>query len=136
MADPLSLIATISTITANFLRVGPLLWHFVEHTRDAPVSASQIVAEIFSVDKTLENLKEYLLHGPGVNVGSRSMLSFTLGACSTTYLELERLVGRCVGGGRVQRLKWVFYEEDIGEVLGRLQAHKLSLMAGVQIVQW
>ena len=136
MADPLSLLASVSTITANFLRIGPMLWHFVEHTRDAPISASQIVAEIFSVDKTLENLKDYLLHGPGVNVASRSMLSFTLSACSATYLELERLVGRCVSGGRVQKLKWVFYEEDIGGVLGRLQAHKLSLMAVVQIVQW
>jgi hypothetical protein len=39
-------------------------------------------------------------------------------------------------GDEVKRLKWVVNESDIGELLQRVQSHKLSLVVMLNILQW
>ena len=60
----------------------------------------------------------------------------TLTACVTTYSDLERIVGKCVEGGKVKRMRWLINEGEIAELIQRVQAHKLSLTLMLAVLQW
>jgi hypothetical protein len=139
--DPLSIGSAVVGLIAAAARMAPMLHHFIVHTRDAPKSASQILDEMNSITAALERLQVYLMGAYKTSVARRSMLSLrnivaTLTACVTTYSDLEHVVGGCVSEGQVKSFKWVMNEGDVGELLGRVQAHKLSLVFMLTILQW
>lgn len=140
--EPLTIASAVVGLIAAASRIGPLLYHFVTHTKDAPRSASQTHDEINSVTAALERLQSYLLGTSTTSIERRSLITLrnivaTLTACVTTYSDLERVVGRCVDEeGKFKRIKWLFNESDIAEVLQRLQGHKSSLTLMLTILQW
>ncbi|KAJ4347817.1 uncharacterized protein N0V89_009187 [Didymosphaeria variabile] len=138
--DPLSIGSAVVGLIAAAARMAPMLHHFVVHTRDAPKSASQILDEMNSITSALERLQVYLMGAYKTNAARRSMLSLrnivaTLTACVTTYSDLEHVVKKCVDDGKVKKFKWTMNEGDVGELLGRAQAHKLSLVFMLTILQ-
>ena len=139
--DPLSIGSAVVGLIATAARVAPMLHHFVSHARDAPKSASQILEEMNSITSALEQLQVYLMGAYRTNAARRSMLSLrnivaTLTACVTTYSDLEFLVRKCMSDGKVKAFKWVMNESDVGGLLDRVQAHKLSLVFMLTILQW
>jgi hypothetical protein len=99
--DPLTIGSAVVGLIAAASRIGPLLYQFVLHTKDAPKSASQVHDEMNSVTAALEHLQRYLLGTSTTNVERRSLLSLrniiaTLTMCVTTYPNLERVVRKCI----------------------------------------
>jgi len=139
--DPLSIGSAVAGLIAAASRIGPIIYHFVTHAHDAPKAASQILDEMNSVTAALGQLQVYIAGTSETHVARRSLLSLrniiaTLTACVTTYSDLEKIVGDCVDAGHVNRVKWLVYEGDIGELVQRVQAHKLSLTLMLTILQW
>jgi len=139
--DPLTIGSAVVGLIAAASRIGPILYHFVTHTKDAPKSASQILNEMNDVTAALERLQVYLLDASTTNVARRSLVSLrnliaTLTSCAITYSDMEHVIGKCIEGGAVKRVRWVMNEADIGELLQRVQAHKLSLTLMLTILQW
>jgi hypothetical protein len=138
--DPLTIGAAVLGLIASASRIGPLLYHFVEHTKDAPKTSSQIMDEINSVTAALEQLQVYLLDASTSSIARREMvtmrnLQFALAGCVTTYSDLELVVGKCIKQGKVKRIKWLINEGEIEQILQRLQGHKSSLTLMLTILQ-
>ena len=139
--DPLSIGSAVVGLIATAARVAPMLHHFVSHARDAPKSASQILDEMNSITSALEQLQIYLMGAYKTNAIRRSMINLrnivaTLTSCVTTYSDLEFMVNKCMSNGEVKKFKWVINESDIEGLLNRVQAHKLSLVFMLTILQW
>jgi hypothetical protein len=139
--DPLSIGSAVVGLVAAASRMTPIIYHFITHAHDAPKSASQIIDEMNSVTVARERLQNYISGAMTSSVARRSLLSLqnimaTLTACVITYSDLERVVRNCMDGDEVKRLKWVVNESDIGELLQRVQSHKLSLVVMLNILQW
>ena len=139
--DPLSIGSAVVGLIAAATRVGPILQHFIMHTRDAPKSASQVLDEMQSTTAALEQMQVYLIGVSKTNAARRAMLSLrsivtSLTACVTTYSDLERVVNNCVNNGQVYRVKWIYYEDEIVELVQKVRGHKLSLVLMLSILQW
>lgn len=139
--DPLTIGSAVVGLIAGASRIAPILYHFLTHTQDAPKTASQILDEMNSVTAALERLQAYVMGAANANVARRSMLSLrnivaTLTACVTTYSDLELVLNKCVDEGKVKKVKWLLNEGDIVALVQRVQAHKLSLMLMLTILQW
>ena len=141
--DPLSIGSAVVGLIATAARVhvAPMLHHFVSHARDAPKSASQILDEMNSITAALEQLQIYLMGAYKTNAIRRSMINLrnivaTLTACVKTYSDLEFMVNKCMSNGEVKKFKWVINESDIEGLFNRVQAHKLSLVFMLTILQW
>jgi hypothetical protein len=139
--DPLSVGSAVVGLVAGASRVWVMKWYKTGPMRDAPKSALQIRDELDSITAALESLQTYIDGAATPNASGRSMLSLrnivaTLTACVTTYSDLELVVRKCVGAdGEVNRVKWMINESEIGELVQRLQAHKLSLTLMLMILQ-
>jgi hypothetical protein len=139
--DPLSIGSAVVGLIAAATRIGPVIQHFITHTRDAPKSASQVLDEMQSTTAALEQLQVYLIGVSKTNAARRAMLSLrsivtSLTACVTTYSDLERVVNRCVSDGRVSRVMWIYCEQEILDLVRTVQGHELSLVFMLSILQW
>lgn len=140
--DPLSIGSAVVGLIAGASRIAPMLYDFITHTLDAPKTASQILDEINSITAALCQLQTYLASALTSNIARRSMLSLrnivaTLTACVTTYSELEIVVLKCFRKDeQARQVKWAINETHIMDLVQRVQAHKLSLMLMLTILQW
>jgi hypothetical protein len=138
--DPLSIGSAVVGLIAAATHIAPLL-HFISHTRNAPKSASQVLDEMQSTKAALEQLQVYVIGASTTNPARREMLLMhsivtTLTACVTTYSDVERLVNKCVSDGVVYRIMWIYYEHEVSELLQKIQAHKMSLVLMLSVLQW
>lgn len=139
--DPLSIGSAVVGIIAASTRMAPILQHLISETRYASKTASQVLDEVNSISAALTQLQLYLIGAVDSDVARRSLVSLnnlvaTLTACVTTYSDLERIVGNCSSRGRVNKLKWLYYEGEIAKLLQRVQVHKSSLLLMLNILEW
>ncbi|KAF2684199.1 hypothetical protein K458DRAFT_269951, partial [Lentithecium fluviatile CBS 122367] len=138
--DPLSIGSAVVGLIAAASRIGPVLYHFIANTRDAPSSAAQLFSEMQGITAVLQQLQAYLIDASESSAGRRAMLSLrnimtSLTACVTTYSRLERLVGKCVEEGQLKRVKWLLHEREISELAQKVQGEKLNLVFMLTILQ-
>jgi hypothetical protein len=139
--DPLSIGSAIVGLIAAVTRIAPLLQHLISHTRDAPKSAWHVLNGMQSTKAALEQVQIYVIDGPTPLFARRDMLSLhnlvtTLTACVTTYSDLERVVNKCISDGKVRRVRWIYHENEIEEIVQKVQHHKLSFTFMLSILQW
>lgn len=144
MADPLSIAAGIISVANAATQVFTALTDLVRRTKDAPKRVTTVLLEIRDIHIITTQLQLLVLdlEAPGRSqtcfIQADSVTAILTG-CVSTFLELEELIEQPKARdpvqdfGLIDRMRWAAKETSIAAILSRVQAHKLSLSAILNI---
>lgn len=127
--------ASIVGLLAVGVKIGLALDQFVSSCVDAPVIARTVCDEVRDFRFALSKLQPYVDGTVAINLLGASAtdvdhLSLTLASCLATFSRLEKIVDRLKLRERmdaVDRLRWIWSEAAIAQLVQRLQHHKSTL---------
>lgn len=141
MADPLSITASIMSITVPALHGVRLLLEDLQQLKEAPKTVKRLLEDVHSVDTSLKLLqgvetREWDLLGPSVLEESKTTISSCTRACSLFRINLQRWTRHSADG----ELAWqdrtrvgFFKQGQIKAMSEQLQNCKLSINSVVSI---
>ena len=141
MADPLSITASVMSITVPALHGVRLLLEDLQQLKEAPKTVKRLLEDVQSVDTSLKLLqgvekREWDLLGPSVLEKSKITISSCTQTCSLFRSNLQRWTRHSEGG----KLAWqdrtsvgVFKQGQIKAMSEQLQNCKLSINSVVSI---
>lgn len=141
MADPLSITASIMSITVPALHCVRLLLEDLQQLKEAPKTVKRLLEDVQSVDTSLKLLqgvekREWDLLGPRVLEESKTTISSCTQACSLFRINLQRWTRHSEGG----ELAWqdrtsvgFFKQGQIKAMSEQLRNCKLSINSVVSI---
>lgn len=143
MADPLSVVASITGLIMAGIQITTTVGQFISNTAAAPVLARTVSSEVHDFVVVISSLQPIVL-GSLNSVTRASMIDVdelvvTITGCILTLSDLEREVdGLAVNDnmGIRARLKWAWAEPSILGLIQRLQHHKMSLNLMITILTW
>lgn len=143
MADPLSVIASITGLIMAGIQITSTVGRFISSTTGAPVLAQTISSEVHDFVRVLSSLQHIVL-GPLGSVARTSMIDvddliITITACICTLSDLEKEVDCLAVNDNMSiraRLKWAWAETTILGLIARVQHHKSSLNLMLTILTW
>lgn len=134
MPDPLSIAASVISITTAAAQISSLLIKFTRQSKNAPRQAIIVLTEITEMSGILSHLQSFLL---GIETAGQSRICFLqvdyvvaiITGCVATFSELEETLDslKTEGMDILDRIKWVRKESGIMAIIQRLQTHKASL---------
>jgi hypothetical protein len=145
MSDPLSIAASIGGLVALAGQLYVSLDSFISNIRDAPSHARIISAEIKAFRNALEALQE-LVNNPHFHRNPRGALisadyvvvSFT--DAVKLFSELEQVITPLTSYAPelnfAAKAQWVRKKTRLGELIGRLQWQKNTLVLHLNILKW
>jgi len=144
MADPLSVAASVVGLLAAGAKITKVLGVVISKARGAPENCRKIRTQVDDIIGVLSQLQLFVV---GTSRASRSRTSLilvdqviiTLAACVTTFSELDsfaRSLQSDADMGVLDRFRWMSKEQEIKDVLQRLESHKASLLLMMTILTW
>lgn len=141
--DPLSVSASVVGILAAAGKMAPLLTKLTA-LADAPSSAVATLNEISEMTAALRRFQDYLNGTISVPAGCEQYVllehvAATLIGSVTTYSELEAIIDSVrvdPETGTFDRIRWTDKENDIRDIVQRIQNHRTSLTLMLTILQW
>ena len=134
MPDPLSIAASVISITTAAAQISSVLIKFTRQSKNAPRQAIIVLTEITEMSGILSHLQSFLL---GIETAGPSRICFLqvdyvvaiITGCVATFSELEETLDslKTEGMDILDRIKWVRKESGIMAIIQRLQTHKASL---------
>ncbi|KAH0541711.1 hypothetical protein FGG08_003803 [Glutinoglossum americanum] len=141
--DPLSVAASVVGLLLAGGKMAGLLSKMTSLT-DAPALARAVLTEMSDISAALRHTQDFLRGAIAVPAERRQYILLehlvaTLTGCVTTYSELEPIVDSLRIGasdmGAFDRVKWSVKENEIRDIVQRLQNHKSSLNLMLTILQ-
>ena len=144
--DPLSVMASVVGLLAGAGKVATVLRKLKTSVVDAPVSIGLLLFQIEDISNCLSAVKLLLLE---INSAPKRRVSMvqvdhlvaTLTEAVLTFSELEAVIIplkdiNVSAVSTIQRLKWAWEEENMANIMTRLDRHKSSLSLILNILQW
>lgn len=128
--------ASIVGLLAAGVKIYGALHQLISSSVGAPLLARTLCDEVRDFRFALERLQPHVngsspITQPGSSRTDVEHLSWTLAGCVVTFSLLEKKLDRVIAQhGRMTtlaRLRWVFAESDILQLVNRLQQHKATL---------
>lgn len=135
MSDPLSIAASVAGLLATAGTICTTLSSFI----DAPESARAALAAVEEVRLALEMVQQLVDTVSALSSLRRALvrldhIAITFSNCIRTLSELESLV--CFKDNIMHRLRWVWGEKKVLQLLPRLESQKASLLLMVTVLRW
>ena len=143
--DPLSVTASVVGLLGAARQIASILYKVQSGLKDAPRSMHQLLSQLNELKFTFDAVNYLLI---GIDSAPRRRISMiqvdqlvaTLSDAVLTFSELEALVhplaADSLNPSLVERMKWVWKEDTIGNIMLRLDRHKASLTLMLTIVHW
>jgi hypothetical protein len=143
--DPLSVTASVVGLLGAARQIASILYKVQSGLKDAPRSMHQLLSQLNELRYTFDAVNYLLI---GIDSAPRRRISMiqvdqlvaTLSDAVLTFSELEALVHPLatvsLNPSLVERMKWVWKEDTIGNIMLRLDRHKASLTLMLTIVHW
>lgn len=136
MADPLSIAASIAGLLAAAGKVYTVVSAFIDSTANAPQSAADTLAAVGEFKLALSSVQSMMNILDDLSASRKVMISLEniaiiMTSAVLTLSKLESLV--CQIDGFRGRLRWVWKEKRVLNLLPRLESQKssLTLIVGV-----
>lgn len=142
--DPISISASVFGLVSAGTKIAATLRDVSSSLQDAPSHVGSLIQELTSMTAVLQQLQVYV-SGRKAPEAERSSLILlehvmaTLTGGVTTYSKLEAVlqkVSKTTVLSKFDRVKWVYYEKSIKDVVHDLQMYKSSLTLMLTILQW
>jgi hypothetical protein len=143
--DPLSVTASVVGLLGAARQIASILYKVQSGLKDTPRSMHRLLSQINELRYTFDAVNHLLI---GIDSAPRRRISMiqvdqlvaTLSEAVLTFSELEALVHPLatdiINPSLVERMKWVWKEDTIGNIMLRLDRHKASLTLMLTIVHW
>ena len=142
--DPLSVTASVVGLLSVAIKVSIVLSDVIKKSRHAPEECRKVRDEVDSIHRVLGQLQLFIAGSTRASPQRTSLIMVdqvvaTLGACVTTFSELEVFAEGLAsdqGLGLLDRLRWISKEKDAKTILGELEARKSSMTLMLSILTW
>jgi hypothetical protein len=141
MADPLSIATGVVGLIQASYALTKLLTDFIGSVKDAPAKAAIAVSEISETRAILEQLQNFVLRFETADNSRTALIQVdrlvdVISGCVATFSDFEAALDKVTRSNMtlLDRAKWVWDEEEIDNLVARLQRHKLSLSLLVTIL--
>lgn len=129
--------ASMIGLIAVGAKVYSVLHQFISNCADAPLVALSTCDEVRDFGYAISKLQPYVEGKTPIKLLGASMtdvdqLSLTLASCVITFSRLEKVMDRLLPRNQAafstfDRLKWSLAEDNVTQLVTRLQQHKASL---------
>lgn len=142
--DPLSIIASVAGILAVTTKTIKTLTAFSNNVKKSPSSAQNVLREAADLHVCVSQVQAFIL-GEQIAETSRMQLLMveqlvvTLSNCVLTMSELDKILDSLKINQTFttrSRLRWIREEQNVNELLIRLQASKISLSLMMTTLTW
>ena len=142
--DPLTIIASVTGILAVTTKVIATLTTFSKNVKRCPGSAHNVLREAADLHVCVSQVQPFILGNreaetPRMQLLMVEQLVVTLSNCVLTMSELDKLLDSLKINQAFtarSRLRWMREEQNIVELLARLQASKISLNLMMTTLTW
>lgn len=143
MTDPLSITASLVSVTAVGVHVIVLVEGFISDYRNAPAEVSLLTAELQALCKLLGRITEFSRR-PGLELLLPEQLIEdlrpVLGSCMLLFERTERVMGKLskgmLAGSVLAKMRWVVKEKEVEKLRLAMAEHKLTLNMTLSVASW
>ncbi|KAF5665698.1 cell division control 42 [Fusarium heterosporum] len=138
MVDPLSIAASVVGLMGAAGKICGVLSKFINSTIDAPNSAAAALQDVEHMNLTLYSVQSLVESLDSVPASRKRLiqldhLSIVITHSVLTISELESII--CRDDGLMNRLRWVWNEKKILDLMPRLETQKSSLSLMIAVLQ-
>lgn len=129
MAEALSFGAGIASSLITLLDTSVKAFNYLKAFRDAPEEGRDVIHELKTVQRNLEQLRKAALHRPVGDSWLQALRSEEIDVLATQIVgRLAVMEARGRRGGRsfFRRMQWIFEKEEMQAILGSI--HRMNVL--------
>ena len=141
MAGPLSIATGVVGLIQASYALTKLLANLIGSVKDAPAKAAIAITEISEMSAILEQIQSFFIRFETADKSRTALIQVdrlvnVVSGCVATFSEFEAALDKITASSMtlVDRVKWVWDEEKVDDLVARLQRHKSSLSLLVNIL--